>query len=56
MDEKRCIHCGELIDMQDYRSYWLIQVEDETARRIYVHVSCIDNDTMDPVLRLLEDC
>jgi len=38
----KCIACNEDIGMEDYRSYAIVQLQDETCRVVYLHLSCIE--------------
>jgi len=52
---RKCWYCGKDIDAgEDYRSYAIVQMEDETMHMVYVHVSCLEFDEEHPLARVLE--
>lgn len=53
MGEKICIYCGEAIEMEDYRSYAIIQLEDTEIHVVYVHLRCLEMDEDHPLFKTI---
>ena len=54
ISQKICSYCGKPIDMDDYRSYLIVQLQEETSVIIYLHALCIDMDEDHWMIRTLE--
>ena len=54
MSDKICRYCGKEIGFDDYRTYTIVQHEDETAIILYLHCCCIEMDSAHWLIRALE--